>query len=350
MKKTKIILVISCLSVLIALAVMETILRIGVVKPKIAYPGNEALFRGISLSLDRQLMFRLTPNCREDINNYGYRDNDFTKAKTGKKRVIFLGDSFVMGLHVESENTLPRTLEKTLGDGYEVYNMGVYGYGPDQSLVQLTKEGLDLSPDMVILNVYPSNDFNDIYINKIFSVDARGGLRFRPKNALTERLSSIETINYFRHVMFARSMGNFGMMDILFMLFRRDNNDMAFIKNEDAELSKEKYMLMRGVLGRMKKTLDERKIRFLVTVLPSYWNIQDDAIFREAGIRPASYFVNEDIVNRICDDEGIPHINLYPFFLSAKKGQRLYDEKDHHLNVLGHEFVSRIILENIAAR
>ena len=43
-----------------------------------------------------------------------------------------------MGLNVKSEETMPKLLEGQLKN-YEVYNMGVVGFGPDQELNVLKK-------------------------------------------------------------------------------------------------------------------------------------------------------------------------------------------------------------------
>ncbi|MBU1849701.1 MAG: hypothetical protein KKH40_03155, partial [Nanoarchaeota archaeon] len=44
---------------------------------------------------------------------------------------------------------------------YEVINLGVSGYGTDQELILLQKEGLKYNPDVVILGFYLENDKPD---------------------------------------------------------------------------------------------------------------------------------------------------------------------------------------------
>jgi len=45
--------------------------------------------------------------------------------------------------------------------GFEVVNLAVDGYGPDQALLKLEREGLGYLPDVVIMNVCLENDFAD---------------------------------------------------------------------------------------------------------------------------------------------------------------------------------------------
>lgn len=120
----------------ISIGIFEVLLRFGLYEPQTRMYEYTILF-------DKDVLFRIAPNCRPDINEMGYRGADFDREKSDfKKRVLFLGDSFVMGDNVAPEKTIPAALERAL-DGVEVFNMGVLAYGPDQSLVQLLEDGID---------------------------------------------------------------------------------------------------------------------------------------------------------------------------------------------------------------
>jgi hypothetical protein len=95
-------------------------------------------------------------------------DQGFRNAVIGPKnpeefRVIFLGDSFAMGWALTPEESMPAVLERTLQDALgdrpvTVINAGVIGYGPWQSRGLLEDRGLDLDPDLVVFQLFPSND------------------------------------------------------------------------------------------------------------------------------------------------------------------------------------------------
>lgn len=83
-------------------------------------------------------------------------------------RILVLGDSYVEALQIPLENTFPQQLARLLqakadarGDGrtIEVINAGVSGWGTDQQLLWLQHEGVTYRPDVVLLAVYPGNDF-----------------------------------------------------------------------------------------------------------------------------------------------------------------------------------------------
>ena len=71
-------------------------------------------------------------------------------------RVVAIGDSFVFGSYVDSDETYPAQLETLLDDG-EVLNMGVVGYGIDQAVLKYQAYGAQYDPDVVLLGTFPHN-------------------------------------------------------------------------------------------------------------------------------------------------------------------------------------------------
>jgi len=78
----------------------------------------------------------------------------------GRRRVILLGDSVTFGTGVEDSETFAAGLGRK-ASGWEVVNLGVSGYGTDQELLLLEREGFALRPDAVVLNVCVGNDALD---------------------------------------------------------------------------------------------------------------------------------------------------------------------------------------------
>jgi lysophospholipase L1-like esterase len=95
------------------------------------------------------------------INRLGYRGREVPTARTGgRKRIVMLGDSITFGYGVRDGETFSAVLE-ALDPQLEVVNLGVQGYGTDQELLKLEREGLAYSPDVVVLNVCLANDLLD---------------------------------------------------------------------------------------------------------------------------------------------------------------------------------------------
>jgi hypothetical protein len=91
------------------------------------------------------------------INSQGLRDSEYPVERTGKRRMLVLGDSFAWGYGVEHPQRFSEILEGEHPD-WEIINAGVSGYGTDQELLFLQKRGLALKPDVVLLLFCP-NDF-----------------------------------------------------------------------------------------------------------------------------------------------------------------------------------------------
>lgn len=103
------------------------------------------------------------------INNRGLRSPeaiDYDKP-ADVYRIIVLGDSYAEALQVPLESSFSQQLAQQLGDAglrTEVINAGVSGWGTDQQLLWLREEGARYQPDLVVLAVYPGNDFMNNYM------------------------------------------------------------------------------------------------------------------------------------------------------------------------------------------
>ncbi len=77
----------------------------------------------------------------------------------GVTRVLMLGDSITFGTGVGDGETFSDRLDAL--PGLEVVNLGVDGYGTDQELIRLEREGLAYHPRVVVLNFCLRNDYFD---------------------------------------------------------------------------------------------------------------------------------------------------------------------------------------------
>ena len=94
------------------------------------------------------------------ISSQGLRDAEYPYARTRKRRMLVLGDSFGWGFGVEHEQVFSEILERRQ-PGWEVINASVSGYGTDQQLLYLERDGRRFSPDVVLL-LFNSTDFENI--------------------------------------------------------------------------------------------------------------------------------------------------------------------------------------------
>ena len=100
------------------------------------------------------------------INRQGFRnseDFDSLPAKTSsRRRLVVLGDSFAFGVGLQEHETLPAYLGQQLGPQWEIFNLGVPGYGIDQMVLSYEKYRSALQPDIVVL-VFIDDDINRVF-------------------------------------------------------------------------------------------------------------------------------------------------------------------------------------------
>jgi hypothetical protein len=78
---------------------------------------------------------------------------EYALARTpGTGRIVTIGDSFTFGDDVDDADTFSAQLERDLSST-EVLNLGIHGYGHDQMLIRLQRDGLPYAPDIVVLGV-----------------------------------------------------------------------------------------------------------------------------------------------------------------------------------------------------
>lgn len=97
------------------------------------------------------------------INSHGFRDYEYPVLKPeGVSRIIGLGESFAFGQGVEIEKAYLKVLESLLaersggehGDArWQVLNLGVPGYNAAQKVALFEESGLQLSPDIVVIQI-----------------------------------------------------------------------------------------------------------------------------------------------------------------------------------------------------
>jgi hypothetical protein len=141
--------------------------------PAIAYQFNEDYL--ISLKPNLRKSFVRTPSnggakIRWETNSLSFRGAELREHPD--IRVMVYGDSNIQADFSTLEHTFCYRLAKYLneqlaGRHVEVVNSGVAGFGPDQSLLKLSKDVDIYRPDLIVLHVFADNDFGDIVRNRL---------------------------------------------------------------------------------------------------------------------------------------------------------------------------------------
>jgi len=318
-------------------------------------------------------------------NSLGMRDRErsWTKAP-GTYRILFLGDSMVVGHGVPLEEMASIRLEKLLnepaaGPPVEVVNAGVFSYSPVLEYLYLEQIIGPLTPDLVVVGVTLENDIgDDHYYVEHADYDSEGriagfhdqtwpwskivaGLEGRPAEVpeaggdsapaspgLAHRLRSVV-----RHVRVARYLKH------LWEGYRERSNyreqrqrEFAFIRERLTDIDynlalvnyretdpaqREKYWKTSlDYLGRIVRSVREHGAACILVVIPPIERLTGATDFDEPYA--------------ILDDFGrtwsVPVIQLLPAFL-RERPESVYYEYDHHWTSRGNEVAARVIRERL---
>lgn len=160
--------------VLVSLVVTEGVLRVIDLRYlRIVVPRNEV---ASIFQFDPQLGWSPTPNAIStfpcnlrtiNVHNNSLGLRDIEQAYTSKPTVLFIGDSFVWGYNVESDERFTEMLREKM-PAYTIVNAGVSGFGTDQEYQMLRRLWPQLKPSIVVLIYHGDSDREDNSTNVRF--------------------------------------------------------------------------------------------------------------------------------------------------------------------------------------
>jgi hypothetical protein len=221
-----------------------------------------ALRKGVSVSIEGE---------RYSINRHGYRGRDVAQERAGgRSRVVLLGDSIGFGLGVSDEETFARILD-TRNNDIELVNLAVQGYGPDQELLVLEREGLGYEPDVVVVAFCLANDFADVML----PVSLYNGRTPKPRFRLVgEELVADDTSlrQPYAQRMQQKLADESYLLNLLSVATppRAEPSDGGWHQRYSEALRDEDRVLdlTLAILHRMKRSCEERGIAFVLVVFP----------------------------------------------------------------------------------
>jgi hypothetical protein len=169
-------LVLALVSTLLSLGVAELGIRLGLV-PLPTVPASEGWWKERWLRTGRggnpREFVKLDPDLgwvvAADLDGLDYQGvristnsahmrgrREIPLERTGAARIAAVGDSYTFGQCVEDDETFPAVLAQRLPDT-EVLNLGVMGYGQDQALLRMRRDGLRYRPDVVVFGFHGSD-------------------------------------------------------------------------------------------------------------------------------------------------------------------------------------------------
>lgn len=330
-------------------------------------------------------------------NALGYRDKDFDiKKKAGEKRILFLGDSFILGFGVKDDGVVTSILEDKLKksgtvnflSGARVINAGYAGgFGPDGYYLHLKNEGMKLTPDLVVFSIFVFNDFSDMEDNEWIGVGKYGEPeKVVSKTTIVDKdghlmpitlplVYRIPIIRESHLAVFAQSAFKAVWAKLIHYYDRvRFKIKPPVMPTGDAKDSSlpgvyESSCIFRETCHRrtlhlytdlfstilasknlLQSESYDDKPRFVVLLIPVEFQIYPDTLYKyksDDGIPTNSAAIEnpnpQRRIKEMLDWEKIPYIDLLPVFRKSK--DRLYFVKDGHWNRKGHEVVAEEIVK-----
>lgn len=272
----------------------------------------------LHIVLDPELLFRVKPKSRSDINTLGYREREVSTEKS-RPRILVYGDSFIMANNILQGESIPARMDAAL-DAYEVLNFGISGYGPDQLLLRAEKEVSLIQPDILILSIFAGNDLADLLANELFVIDNKK-VKKSNENIVTRSLPFFRTEMLLRMVFYKQFLPTETETILRDTLVFDETVHVSEFSNDEQE--KLEYLLPH-VLGEWKKLAAARSIPLHILLIPSWRGTHEE---------PA-IFENEALIAKYCHMLEIPLLDARELVLSNGP-KELYDQSYRHLNARG---------------
>lgn len=345
-------------SVLIALCVGEGAVRT-------IYPqelGNWTYTRdGLTLHLPNMDHFSHRFGHTIRTNSVGMRDHDHSLEKSpGVYRILLLGDSFMEANQVKFEDAFASLLERQVGGvtgrSIEVINASVSGWGTDDELMYLMREGLRYRPDLVLVGMTLHNDVQDNQ-DEEFHVFTDGHLKERPrpeislgdfaflqmKEFLASRSHLYQVLLRVKRFSWVQQEGN-----------RLSSHVASLIKRQPTPEVVQAWDMTQHLFRKMKVESLKQGANVAVFLIPLWIQVSEE---RLKGFLSEHQLLIEQIaidqpqsrMKAIGQEEQIAIIDLLHDFQRAEKEdpRKLYLLDDGHWTAEGHRLAASVVKEQL---
>ena len=298
------------------------------------------------------------------VNSFGMRDREHTQINTHHAfRILLLGDSFMEALQLSFEESFPHLLEKRLrsvtGNPPEIISAGISGWGTDDQLTYLTRDGLGLGPDLILLSMTLHNDISD-NLEERFHTLAAGTLHERVQEPL-----SVPQYTLLRLRMYLASYSH--LYQLVRRYFRQGQvgtraealnlHVSDLLRKQPGNQIRRGWKVTHALLEEMERRAHDAGARMAIILIPLALQVSED---RLTGFLAAHALSREEIsveqpqrmMVEWARKNGVEVIDLLPEFADwTKTHQRdLYLPRDGHWNQNGHQLAADVVAQGLVAR
>ncbi len=291
---------------------------------------------------------------RITINQAGVRDREVAPKAAGERRIVVLGDSLVMAVQVELEETFTAQLERRLNASaapprrFRVINAGVQGYGPVEEYLFHRHVTSALRPDIVILALYPGNDAVEAGVSARRLDDAGG------KRPADDGLTAFQRFTQWRRRLMRRSVvvqvvrlramtlvGRFGWRPEI------DPPLRTFLADTPPEIARG-LDVMREAVSRLAVLTAREGARLVVVLLPARFQVDDGDYGRlkEIAARSGKILERDGATRRFkaaLAGVGAPVFDALPPLREAAKTSGVFMQSTAHFTPYGHARLAEIV-------
>ena len=286
------------------------------------------------------------------INSKGFKDVEFSAQKQpGVFRILGLGDSFAYAIVPYQHNYLTLLEDGLKADGRnaEVINMGIGGTGPRDYLSVLVKEGLELSPDMVLVSFFIGNDFTDPSVERpetdLYSYSYLATFAKYLINVGTKYSEQPNTATPTDFEQYYDDKPTF--VDDHFLKLEIGRSE---IFKKESELFQRQFTEAAGYLKQIKDICDAHGVRVAVVLIPD--EVQVNKALQSRVMQIKTFTVSADsfdftLPNRMLRDRlkelDIEVVELLDDFTAVGADTALYKPLDTHWNIAGNKLAADVI-------
>lgn len=359
----------------IVLLVASLLLSVGAIEVGVRLIEPREVLREYFEMSDPVLNHRFVPNARGrqktlefdaayTMNALGLRDVDFPVAKpAGTRRLLMLGDSFTEGLGVQNDETFSHVLGQMLrkSDGHaswQVINAGVASYSPMLEYLYMKHGGLDLSPDLVILNLDLSDFYDDIQYRKGAVFDEGGELLAVPGKAEEEMSARFgqAVVGVKNLLKYHTQSYNFVKRRLAVYLEsgreRTYSDDIridkyGLLRGEESSMTDRDWTLTYEYLLKIRDLVQQRGADFWIAVYPYGLQISEREWINGRqvwGFEAGRTYTGrpQQLVEAFGAKHGIPVVNLHDAFArAATSTYPMYFAWDGHWQPAGHKVAAQ---------
>ncbi len=275
-------------------------------------------------------------NPGEQTNSGGMRNRkEFSKhPMPGRKRLIFVGDSYTYGFLVKNEEAFVTVLANEHLPGWDVLNMAVSGTGTDQQLLTYLKYGRGYRPDVVILGFYVRNYHRNLlsfrgYAKPVYKIEQEK-LRLYSSHIMLPQQLYEEYASGQRT--FEKWYGSYFLNSIAYAINKR--------RERKIDSSAKGWKILERIIEKFQKSVLESG------AIPIWMTIPSRDILEEEGSR---YKILEDLIETKCEDIGMLCLRLDNALRQsqANSEEAIYRPKSEggHFSIYGNKVVAKTLYQ-----